>query len=245
MSATLHTPKINPDVVKALKPLKAYSRGSARGELEGLDALVNRCATNETLRDDLERALVEMARQADSHLKTQVICSRLAMMGSEACVPAMVDQIRIPESFESARAVLAAVAGKQARKALVESIGVLEGTQLRGVVQTLGALREPLAVRPLARLSKASDVLTAAVAIHALGQVGNARCARILIALAKQSIPSLHRPLADALLVCAARLKLPASSAISGGMRAAVEGLSIPSYMKRAAKNLLTGSKEA
>jgi HEAT repeat protein len=189
----------------ALEALKTYDQGSGRAALLPIDEAVVACLNDKLARKELEGRLAT-ALTSGSVAAREYLCSKLALIGTEHCVPALAALLKTPELSTAARTALEAMPSRQATKALRDSLPKVEGLQKVGVINSLGARRAPNSVRALAALIKSNDAAMAGAAAAALGDIANSKAAKTL----RESLPSvpekIRSSVTDAILTCAERL---------------------------------------
>ena len=129
-------------------------------------------AAEDGLADEVETLHEILNSKADLHAKG-VACRRLAVIGKVDSIPILAGLLADEELSHFARTGLEAIPGPAVDDALRKSLGVLEGSRLIGVVNSIGNRRDTLAVVPLISLSKdAGEAVQAAVA-SALGRIAS------------------------------------------------------------------------
>jgi len=129
-------------------------------------------------------------------------CQRLAVVGTEEAIPALVALLPDEQLNLYGRFALEAIPGPAVDSALREAAKTLQGRPLVGVVGSLGQRRDAQAVGLLVGLLPNSDAAVASAAAGALGRIGTSEAARALRqALAGES--PVKTCLGDAGLACA------------------------------------------
>lgn len=190
----------------AFEALRTYDQGSSRGALMPIDEAVMASLDDKAARKELEQRLVTALKHGGSAVAREYACSKLAMIGSEVCVPALAAQLTVPEFATAARNALEAIPGAPATKALRDSLAETEGAQKIGVIHSLGARRDADSVRALTTLLKHDDAGVAGAAAAALGDIANTEAAKALREFQPNASESLRLKVADAILNCAERL---------------------------------------
>jgi HEAT repeat protein len=190
----------------AFEALNMYGAGSGRAALLPLDRAVAGAANDAVIGARLERELLAALQRNGSRVAREFICSKLALIGSEASVPWLAPLLADPQLNQAAREALEVMPCPQAAKALRNSLANLDGPRTIGVIYSLGVRRDPRSVGVLEDLLKGQDELVAAAAAAALGAIGTSQAAKVLLAFLAQTPAALGQETADAVLVCAERL---------------------------------------
>ncbi|MBE0542654.1 MAG: hypothetical protein IH623_14955 [Verrucomicrobia bacterium] len=190
----------------AFEALKTYDNGSSRGALVPIDEAVMASLDDKAAQKELEQRLATALQHGGSAVAREYTCSKLAMIGSEVCVPALAAQLTAPEFANAARNALEAIPGAQATEALRDHLAKTEGAQKIGVINSLGARRDADSVRPLTALLKHDDAGVAGAAAAALGDIATSNAAKALREFQLKAPEALRLKVADAILTCAERL---------------------------------------
>jgi len=193
-------------VTAAFAKLQTYDYGSSRATLLPIDDAVVASVGDKAARKDLERRLVTALNSDGPVPAREYICSKLTLIGTDHCVPALAALLKTPELATTARNALAANPGRQATKALRDSLPKVEGLQKVGVINSLGARRDTSSVRALAALLKDHDSVIAGAAAAALGDIADSKAAKALREFLPSALKSICSSVTDALLTCAERL---------------------------------------
>lgn len=228
----------------AIAALGSYDSGSDRAVLLPLDEAVRAALRDETLRRDIEAGLLEALAGGLSHVAGEYVCGKLAIIGSERCVPALATLLRDPVLNAPARTALEAIPGRAAGRALREALPRLQGMCRLGVLQSLATRRDAPSVPLLAALARDSDTTTASAALAALGEIGSTRAAQVLREAAARVPPENAPALCDALLVCARRLASEGNKTEARRLLQTVLDSAPPPHIQVAARRLLNGQNE-
>lgn len=190
----------------AFAALSTYDRGSSRGALLPLDAAVVAALPDATARLALERRLVAALATASSAPACEYLCNKLALLGSEVCLPALAALLDRPAFATAARNALEASPYPLASRVIRDRLPQLTGLALVGAIQSLGVRRDPACVPALAALLPAPAPAIARAAVTALGEIGTPAAAQALREFLPRAPGALHPALADACLICAERL---------------------------------------
>src|SRR5262249_23319514 len=136
----------------------------------------------------------------------EYICSKLALIGSEASVPALAKLLADPQLATSARNALEAIPGATPSKALCNYLLNVNGAQKVGAINSLGTRRDAGSVSVLVPLMKDENLDLAGAATASLGQISTIKAAQALQKFLLGAPEMLRPQVADAALVCAERL---------------------------------------
>jgi HEAT repeat protein len=191
---------------QALEALRTYDRGSGRAALKPIDDTVAGALVTSAAQRALEKALLEFLRTEVSDVAKTYICSKLKWIGSRACVPALAALVSKDALSQSALDALETIPDPEAARALRRRLSDLTGVSRIGVINSLGARRDPESVSTLAGLLAGTDDSTAGAAAEALGNIGTTEAARALKDFRAKAPESIRLTLAHACLMCAERL---------------------------------------
>jgi HEAT repeat protein len=181
----------SPDAV--LQAVSAYRFGQSRAPL--LEASRMAQAAPREMAPRLA-ALLGSAATADAK---KFACDQLALIGTDAEVPALEKLLNHPELSLAARSALERIPGEASLAALRRGLASTEGSARQGIALALGARRDDQAVPALAAL------LPEAGAIDALGEIGSARALEALMAAEARLTADARARWSAAALKCAAR----------------------------------------
>jgi len=227
------------DFTPVFEPLLTYNSGSDRALLLPLDRLTGQSLANSALRTDLEERLVAWLKSNLSAVALEYILSKLAVVGSDACIPAVAFLLPDARLSTAARNVLEALPGSAPAKALRLSLPKLRGWQLIGVIQSLGVRRDMESVSALAKILQNEDALTQAAAADALGKIGTASAAKTLQKSQRTAPKRLQKDLSQALLNCARQLLATNETQAGHGLCKWLQSPSQPAHIQSAARRLL------
>jgi len=223
------------EVDAAFEALKSYAQGSSRGELVPIDQAVKASLGDELARQALEQRLVSALQRGGSPPAVEFICSKLVMLGSKSSVPALAALLGKPEFATAARNALEAIPASQATKALRESLAKLDSSAKVGVINSLGARRDPESVGVLSKLLKLEDTEVATAAAAALGEIATSKAATALLRFRPKTPEALRLKLADAMLVCADRLSAAGKKADAKALYESLARADSPKHAQQAA----------
>ncbi|HEY5908985.1 MAG TPA: HEAT repeat domain-containing protein [Verrucomicrobiae bacterium] len=190
----------------ALAALRAYDTGSGRAALCPLDDAVRDALPDPSARAKIEASLLAVLQQKPTPAAVEYICSKLALVGSDACVSALAALLGDPINSTPARNALEKLPGESASTALVKSLVKLNRAEKAGAIRSLGARADAASVGALTEILKDPDREIAAAAAGALGAIGSAKSAKALKQCLAKGAEVLRPFVADAMLACAERL---------------------------------------
>jgi len=132
-------------------------------------------------------------------------CKKLAVIGSEACVPELAKLLGNEQLASWARIPLEAIPGPAADKALRDALPSLKGKLLIGTINSIGVRKDAAASEALASLVKDTDADVASSAAVALGQIGDAAAAKSLGGSLASAPPAVRSAVAEGLILCGER----------------------------------------
>lgn len=207
-------------ISNALEVLRTYDYGSPRAGLIPLDTAATRAIESEGEQARFEEQLLQVFPGARSVAAREYICSLLARIGSARSFPVLSSLLSDRALSSAARTALEAMQSPAAAAVLVRALPGLSGLEKVGAINSLGVLRDPGSVAPLAKLTSDRDPAIAAAAVSAIGEIGSPKAARTLAKAVDASVRPLPPALNDAVLVCADRLEHSGRSAEAGRLRA-------------------------
>ena len=170
-----------------------------------VDGLVRRASGSQERRQALERALIGLLEVKATAMCRRRVCEWLSEVGTPASVPVLARLLTDEELREPARFALERIPGDEAAAALRQAVAIAKGDARRGLVNSIGARRDRVAVPELVKLAGDPDVATASVAISAVGRIGGPDAVAYL-AGATGLAGGAEQARADAYLACGERL---------------------------------------
>lgn len=140
-------------------------------------------------------ALENRGQTPDDVFITNIVCKKLARIGTDAAIPALVNLLPNEALSFNARFALEAMTTDASAEALIKAASELTGAQQVGVVNSIGVRRLAGAVAPLKELLASAETPELKVAVYkALGKIGGADALAVLQ-------EELAKPLAEELSV--------------------------------------------
>ena len=182
----------------------------------------------------MREALAVLQSDADTFAKARA-CQRLAAIGEPEAVPVLAGLLPDGKLSAYARSALEAIRAPAAGSALLEAVPELDGELLLGVVNSLGALGERRAVRPLERMARGANDDLAVAALAALGRIATPDAAEVLRWALREG-PAERRPAAaGACLECADRVLCWGRTKEAVRLLEDVRQAEVPEYLRLAA----------
>jgi len=131
---------------------------------------------------DNEQRLIEVLKSttASPQEKDQA-CAELKRVGTAQSVPALAGLLADADLSHSARYALESMPYPEAGLALVQALDKTDGLIKAGIIHSLGRRREERAVPALAKLMNDPNPVVSGAAAAALGRIGGAQAAKILL----------------------------------------------------------------
>jgi len=148
---------------------------------------------------DLIRVLESDAAKAEK----AITCKRLAIYGSERCVPVVAPLLADKELASWARIALEAIPGPAADAALRDASLELKGRLLVGVINSIAVRRDVGAVDRLVQKLDDTDVSVASAAAVALGHIGGEKAAEALTQSLTHTQVEVRSAAAEGCILCA------------------------------------------
>jgi len=183
-----------------------------------------------------EAALVKILQDPNASLfQKNIVCRRLAVVGTKAAVPALAALLTDAKLAHYARFGLGPINDPAVDVALRAALPKLKGRLLVGVVNTIGQREDEHAIEPLSKLLRDADPEVAEAAAAAIGNIGGPAAAKVLRdALAKTKGP-LRAAVADAGLLCAESLLARGDRPAALALYDTLSRLDIPKPVRMAA----------
>lgn len=185
------------------KILAGYRLGEPREAHARIEANVRQSGPDD--RGAVERGLIDLVEAADATPEgRESACRLLAIVGSNASLPALERQSGDARLGEAARMAIEAIGTPESAETCRRRLDGTTGAARIGWINTLGNLRDRKAVAQLARLVETDHRETADAALAALGRIGTAEA---MDAICAARVPAAFEGARDhAGLACAGRL---------------------------------------
>ncbi|MHB8864583.1 MAG: HEAT repeat domain-containing protein [Pirellulaceae bacterium] len=234
----------------AWKQLPHYTYGQDLAPLLAIERTVIEAMGSAAARAETAHRLAELLPQPETTAAArQFICLQLRQIGTPAELPILAPLLLAPDTSEMARHAIAAMPGPESTETLRSALASLQGKPLIGVINALGARRDPGCVDALRTLADGPDEAVRQAALGALACIADRTAVEYLCGLSARHPAPLPADLAGCLLQVASTLavrderasaaaifeKLSAAEQRPGTRRAALEGrLSLESTLPAA-----------
>ena len=192
-------------------------------------------AQDTTLQNVSEQKLIAVLKsEAPLYDKTQA-CQKLAIFGTEKAIPTLAGLLGDKALSDYARIALEPMKYPAVDETFRTALGKLKGTQLAGVITSIGARRDAKAASALKGLVGDKDQNVAAAALFALGRIANDEATGAVLQALAKGPAALKTTAADAAL-SAAKILLDAGkldSAVS--LYDAVAKADLPAHVRTSA----------
>lgn len=135
----------------------------------------------------------------------QYICLQLRQIGTSSQVPVLAKMLAHPETCEMARMALEAIPGDAAGTALREALSAMKGRPLVGIINSLGARGDAMAVGPLKKSADSDDKQVVEASLRALATIGDEGSMEFLLDRFSHVDDPIPAALAKPVLRCAAK----------------------------------------
>ena len=223
----------------AAAPAAAYESGAEVGPLRQLEQQIRDSVGDPARRAACEAALLRLLAPDSSFEAKRFACAGLAVVGSDASLPALEGLLRKDETVGLACLALGGMRTEQSGALLRAALAEARGPARVQLVSALGTRAETTSVAPLAALARDTDLALACAAVHALGAIDAAPAREAVAALRKEAAPALAAAVGAASL-CGAEQGFAAGDRASAA--ALCEALLAPAWpvnVRRGALGLL------
>ncbi len=226
---------------KAFEALKTYDWGADRKVLKPLEDATVAALSDTAVRESLEARLAAVLKTNASRDAKDVVCRKLRVIGTAACVPTLASLLPDKVLSHMARYALERIQDAAAGKALLGALPKVGGKLKAGVAGSLGARRDTAAVPALIGLLGDGDATIVAAAATALGAIATPDAASALSALAKKAPAAAKTAVIDGALSAADQLAAAGNEAAAKAVYKALSGGDMPEQVQHAAKCGLSG----
>jgi HEAT repeat protein len=231
VATLLAFPAFGADLNQAVTAAMQYESGQDVQPLRQIEQAVRDAVADSTQRPALEAALIKMLAPAATFEAQRFACVQLASLGSDACLPAVSELLKHPQTVGIACLALGTHPSTKADDLLLQTLAAHRGDTRVQIIVTLGDRRVPLAVKPLEPLARDSDRNTREAAMGALGKIATPDALSLLANLRRDADAEIARLAALASLAAADARNTKVSAAIYEELLASSQ----PLYVRRAA----------
>lgn len=194
------------DLSALVAQLARWESGQSLEPVREMERRVREAVADRRRAAELEAALVQLLGPDATPEARRFACQQLAIIGSDASVPALAKFLNDPETAGLACLAFGNRPSAKINAALRTALTTASGRARLQIVATLGHRRNTKAVQALARLARDADPSLAQTAIRALGEIASPAAVKTIAALRRESRAELATAVADASLRCAERL---------------------------------------
>ncbi len=189
----------------AFDALKTFDWGSDLAALAPIEDAATASHGKPEARQDLENRLITALKGILTRDAQDYICRKLANVGTAAAVPALAGLLVNKGNSHMSRFALEQIPAPEAASALRDVLPKVNGDLKVGVISSIGARRDRVAVDALSGLLADSDASVARAATLALGAIGSAESVTAL-QTALRAAGDRRQTIIDAILSCAESL---------------------------------------
>ena len=208
---------------EAFSRLRVLEPGQDLQQFQPIEAAIAQCRGNEDRRADLEARFVAILNEDTTDLAKDYACRQLAMFGSDAVVSVLGDLLPNPRWSHMARDALEGIGSEGAATVLREMLPRTTGLPRVGIVTSLGNLADGDAVPAIAGLLDEQDQTLYQAGLVALGRIGNANAAQVLLESADRTPEELRQTFVDAMLSAGESLCRHGDESTAAGLFASLE----------------------
>jgi HEAT repeat protein len=159
------------DLDQAIAEAAKYESGVSAEPLRLIEKAVRESAGNPAQRAETEAALVKLLAPASTFEARRFACTQLAIIGTDASLPAIAELLKQPETAGIGCLALGSNPSPKVNEVLRQALTGAEGMVRIQLINTLGDRRDSQAVKALAPMAEDKDLATASAALGALGKI--------------------------------------------------------------------------
>ncbi|MCL4177201.1 MAG: HEAT repeat domain-containing protein [Verrucomicrobia bacterium] len=234
LAALLPFPALAADLNQAVTAAMRYESGLDVVPLRQIEQAVRDAVANPSQRPALETALIRLLAPEATFEARRFACMQLASLGSDACLPAVSDLLKQPETVGIACLALGTHPSTKADDLLLQALTAHHGDTRVQIIVTLGDRRGAQAVTLLGPLARDTDRNTREAAIGALGKIASPDALALLATLRRDANTEIARLAALASLAAADTAALNHANNISTSIYEELLASDQPLYVRRA-----------
>jgi len=221
----------------AVAALRTYDHGQSEKPARAVDRLLSETFGSAELRTVLERALVKLLRSDATLAARQFACRKLAVVGSDASLPALAKLLSGPDEklAEIACYALLHNPSPAVNRLLRHALSQTKGKALVAAITLLGDRRDSESVVALRAIAQSSDRGASNAAIAALGRIATREAADVLARLRASDDPARRAVAQHASLRCARELAAGGASADARAILRQLASPGVPFHIRRGA----------
>ena len=177
------------DTAVQAAPAAAYESGGDIVPVRQLEQQIRDAAGDGVRRAACEAALLRLLEEGSTFEAKRFACSGLAVIGSDASLPALDQLLKREETAGIACLALGGLRSAQAGERLRAALAETRGAVRLQLVNALGTRAEAASVEPLVQLARDADVALACAAVRALGGIDANEARTAVAALRREGAP--------------------------------------------------------
>ena len=203
-------PKTQPDMGAGLSnsvldKIKTYKYGDEIAVLQAVNEYITLNTNSQDVLSGIEQEMTEFLKSDATYDSKKFVCEKLSVIGSDYCVPTLVEMLLDKTHSDIARYALERIDSEAVNPALMNALTETDGDIKAGIINTLGMRGESEAAGELGKLITSENQVTASAAVSALGRIGTVQaCDALLLAIDKVDA-DLQNGVTDSILQCAER----------------------------------------
>ncbi|MCP4888526.1 MAG: hypothetical protein GY904_18165 [Planctomycetaceae bacterium] len=155
---------------------------------------------------EIEKSLIEVLQSEASPAEKAIACKKLAVDGTSEAVPELAKLLPNEQLSSWARIALEAIPGEESSEALRAAAQSLDGRLQVGMINSIGARRDPQAVDLLIKHLADEDAEVASASAVALGKIGGEGATKSLRQALRSAPHGVRSAVAEGCVLCAERL---------------------------------------
>lgn len=227
-----------PPLVALAETIKGYESGADESALRRFDFELNAAMDLPEKRKEAEAGLIRLLAPDTTFEAKRFACTRLAVFGTDTCVPGLAALLADDETAGIACFALCNLTAGRAGAALRAALPAAKGAARVQIVHTLGRRAEAESVNALAGLARDADRAVAGAAVRALGAIGDPSAAEAVAVLRHEAFPAVAEAVAEASLAVAGRLAASGGREKAAGICDELLGRELPDHLRRGAVSL-------
>jgi HEAT repeat protein len=160
-----------PELDDALRHLETYTWSQSREPLNAIEKVIQNSAGDVPARKQLANRLAAVLRSGAPFPAKQYVCRKLSQIGTADSIPALAPLLVDPALSHAARFALERIEDPRAAEALRRALPQAAGPAKVGIINSLGAMKDPAAVSILTALLADADASIAEASVAALGRI--------------------------------------------------------------------------
>lgn len=223
-----------PDLAAVIADVAKYESGASAEGLRQLEAFIREAVANPAKRPEVEAGLIKLLAPTSTPEGRRFACQQLAVIGTEASLPALAELLKNEETVGIACLALGNYTTPKANDVLRNALGSGSAVARAQIITTLGDRADAGAVKLLVPLALDKEALVAESAFSALGRIATPEAVKSLLVLRKTTVAPADLHAAQAMLVAADVIaaKDPKTAAVLYGELLAGN---LPMHLRRAA----------